>query len=90
MSVSKVAETNVGAGHKGYKEESVGKTLPLPAVEEMDGAACNLLHIFSSVIFVRERWEYVLYLIFSCGANKFAHCIRNKVESGIFFVFPPS
>ena len=52
-----MAETSAGDGHKGYAEESMGEPLPLPAVEEMDGAAqlassCSLL----SFIFI-ERWE---------------------------------
>ena len=80
MSVSKVAETNVSDGQKGYKEVSMGEMPPLPAVEEMDGAARNRLHLFIFHFHLRERWEYALYPIFCSGANKFAHCILNKVE----------
>ena len=85
-----MAETSAGDGNKGYAEESMGEPPPLPAVEEMDGAvqrasSCSLL----SFIFV-ERWEFVLYPIFSGGANKFARCIRDKVERRVFLAFPPS
>ena len=53
MSVSKVAETNVDDGQKGYKEVSMGEASPLPAVKEMDGAARNRLHLLSFIfIFV--------------------------------------
>ena len=55
MSVSEVAETNVGDGQKGYKEVSMGEMPPLPAVEEMDGAARNRLHCFISFIFIFMR-----------------------------------
>ena len=84
-----MAEKSARDGHKGYAEESMGEPPPLTAVEEMNGAAqrassCSLL----SFIFV-ERWESVLYPIFSGGANKFACCIRDKVERRVFLAFPP-
>ena len=59
---------------------------PLPAGMGRIGSSAWLVHLERSRFSMKRK----IYPIFSCGANKFARCIRNKVERRVFWAFPPS
>ena len=85
MSVSEVVKTNVIDGQKGYEEESMGETPPLPEVEEMDGEQ-HTTNSFTfspfSFIFVRgESMSCIQFLAVAIITLPVVSTTISRVES---------